>query len=143
MAQAYALSGSNLFSFNTDTPTATSTIGITGVVAGETLVGIDFRANNGLLYALGVNASGDTATLYVISQRTGFAAIVGAAAGQIALTTDGVTAIDLPDPASAGYGFDVNPVADRIRVVTSSGLNFRIDPNSGTVVDGNGGTIGN
>jgi len=44
--------------------------------------------------------------------------------------------VDLPDPATVGYGFDFNPVADRVRVVTGS-LNFRIDPNSGAPIDGN------
>ena len=107
----------------------------------ETLVGIDFRPNNGMLYGLGVNAAADTATLYLISQRTGFATPVGTV-GQVALTTDGVTAVDLPDPATVGWSFDFNPAADRVRVTTGSGLNFRINPNTGAAVDGdNGGGV--
>ena len=78
MPYAYALAGTNLLSFLTANPTATTTTAITGVDANETLVGIDFRPQNGLLYGLGVNAASDTATLYLISQRTGVATPVGA-----------------------------------------------------------------
>ena len=135
MAQAYALSNTNLISFDTASPTITTTTAITGVSAGETLVGIDFRPNNGLLYSLGVNATADTATLYVISQRTGVATPVGTVGGIAFAGTD------LPDPATTGYGFDFNPANDRIRVTTGTGLNFRINPSDGTPVDSdaNGG----
>ena len=142
MAHAFALSGSNLISFDTATPTVSASIAITGVQATETLVGIDFRPQNGLLYALGVNAAADTATLYTISTRTGVASVVGAASS-ISFTTNGSTQVDFPDPSTAGWGFDFNPAADRIRVVTSTGLNFRINPNNGAPVDGdNGGAPG-
>ena len=94
-----------------------------------------------MLYGLGVNAAANTATLYLISQRTGVATSVGTV-GQVALTTDGVTPVDLPDPATVGWSFDFNPAADRIRVTTGSGLNFRINPNTGAAVDGdNGGAV--
>ena len=141
-AHAFALSGSNLISFHPASPTVANTIAITNLAAGETLVGIDFRPQNGMLYGLGVNAAANTATLYGISTRTGFAFVVGGVPGQIAFTTDGVTAVDLPDPATVGYSFDFNPVADRIRVTTDSGLNFRINPNSGLPIDGDAGTLG-
>jgi hypothetical protein len=140
-AAAFALSGSNLLAFDTATPGQTSALAITGVSASETLVGIDFRPQNGLLYGLGVNATADTATLYLISHRTGVATPVGTA-GQVQFTTDGTTAVNLPDPTTAGYGFDFNPGADTVRVTTSSGLNFRIDPNTGAPIDGdNGGAV--
>jgi uncharacterized protein DUF4394 len=119
-SRAYALSGSNLISFNPGNPGIGTTIGITNVAAGETLVGIDFRPVTGFLYGLGVDATADTATLYVISTRTGLAAPVG---------TFGAVG-DLP---AGGYGFDFNPAVDRIRVTTDTGLNFRINPNSGAL----------
>jgi hypothetical protein len=141
MPHAFALSGNNLISFDTATPSTGTTIGIAGINAAETLVGIDFRPQNGLLYALGVDAAANTATLYTISTRTGVASPVGVT-GSIALTVDGVTAIDFPDPATAGWGFDFNPAQDRIRVVTSTGLNFRINPTTGTAIDSDLGTSG-
>ena len=116
-----------------------NTIGITGLSVGDTLVGIDFRPQNGLLYSLGVNTTSNTATLYAISSRTGQATAVG---GPFAFVDAGGNAVIFP---AGNYGFDFNPVADRIRVVTGSGLNFRINPNTGVGVDGDntGLTTGN
>ena len=137
-AVAYGLNavagGGTLLAFDTANPTLVTPVTITGVNGSETLVGIDFRPQNGLLYGLGVNATADTATLYAISTRTGQAGIVGTA-GSVAFTTDGTTVVDLPDPATVGYGFDFNPAVDRVRVVAGS-LNFRINPNTGAPVDG-------
>jgi len=121
---AYALSGSTLVSFNPATPSVGTSIPVTGLVAGQTLVGIDVRPTNGLLYGLDVNAATDTATLYNISVLTGVATIVGSFGPALGL--------DLP---ASGYGFDFNPlpVADRIRVTTDTGLNFRVNPNNGSL----------
>lgn len=130
---AYALSGTSLLSFDPAKPAALSTTALVGVTAGETLVGIDVRPQNGMLYSLGVNASTNTATLYAVAPETGSVTPVGTA-GAIAMT-DGVNSIDLPDPAAFGYGVDFNPAADRLRVVVG-GLNFRVNPNSGLPVDG-------
>jgi hypothetical protein len=126
--RAYALSdsgsGPRLVSFDPLNPTvAASTTFITGLIAGQTLVGIDFRPANGLLYGLGVDAVTDTATLYVISVQTGAATAVGPP------VNFGVP-VDLP---SSGYGFDFNPTVDRIRVTTDTGLNFRLNPNNGAL----------
>ena len=117
----YALAGLNLVSFDLAAPNISLTsLPIAGLTAGETLVGIDFRPVNGLLYGLGVNAGADTATLYVISTRTGVAGAVGSIAG----------VGDLPP---GNFGFDFNPSVDRIRVTTDTGLNFRLNPNSGAI----------
>jgi Domain of unknown function (DUF4394) len=77
---------------------------------------------NGVLYGLGVDFATNTATLYTISVLTGVATIVG---------TLNVVVGDLT--TASGFGFDFNPVVDRIRVTTDTGLNFRINPNNGTV----------
>jgi Domain of unknown function (DUF4394) len=121
---AYALTDANaLVSFNPAAPAVGTPIPVTGLFAGQTLVGIDVRPANGGLYALGVDAAADTATLYTISPLTGVATIVG--------TIDFTAlAVDLP---GSGYGFDFNPVVDRIRVTTDTGLNFRINPNNGSL----------
>ena len=116
----YALAGLNLVSFDLATPNTVFSVPVVGLTAGETLVGIDFRPLNGLLYGLGVNAGADTGTLYVISTRTGVAGAVGSFAG----------VGDLPP---GNFGFDFNPSVDRIRVTTDTGLNFRLNPNSGAV----------
>src|SRR5262245_41678570 len=81
----------------------TTPIAIIGLTVNEKLVDIDVRPQNGLLYGLGVNATTDTGTLYLINPQNGTATPIGAA-GQIALV-DGVgNPIDFPDPATVGYG---------------------------------------
>ncbi len=129
LSHAYALSDPNtLVSFNPTDPVFSGTqIPVTGLTAGETLVGIDVRPLNGDLYALGVNAAADTATLYTISPLTGVATMVG--------TFGPVLGLDLP---ASGYGFDFNPVTGGIRVTTDGletgiDLNFRVNPSTGLI----------
>src|SRR5687767_9230125 len=115
MALGYALSGSNLITFDLAAPgTPISTVAITGIIAGQ-LVGIDIRPADGLLYGFGVAAASDLGTLYRISTTTGAATVIGSF----------TAAFDLP---AGDYGFDFNPEVDRIRVTTATGENFRINP---------------
>lgn len=133
--------GTQLLRFSSASSGTVTTATITGVTAGEILVGIDLRPATGQLYGLGINDINNTGTLYLIDPQTGTAAIVGESAGQIALVDAMGNPIDLP-PANTGFGFDFNPTVDRIRVVTSSGLNFRLNPITGLAVDGNPGVTG-
>lgn len=85
-----------------------------GLMADESLVGIDFRVARGVLYGLtskGRLVTIDTATAQV---RT-----VGSAP---------------PLPLSGTrFGVDFNPVADRVRVVSDSGQNLRVHPDTGAL----------
>jgi hypothetical protein len=128
-AIALSAAGNALLRFSTVTPgtVTTQALNLAAVVAGETLVGIDCRPQTGQFYTLGVNATANTGTLYLFDPQTGVVAIAVAGTAS-AITFAGV---DFPDPTVAGYGMDFNPTVDRIRVVTSSGLNFRINPNTG------------
>ena len=126
----------SLVLFRTDTPGTITTLPASAINAGETLTAIDFRPATGQLMGLGVNATANTASLYILDPKSGGATAVGSP-GSIAFTTDGVVPIDLPDPATTGYGFDFNPMVDRIRVVVGNGLSFRVNPNTGAPVDGN------
>jgi hypothetical protein len=105
--------------------TIQSTIGITGLQGGENILGIDFRPANGTLYGLG-----SSNRLYTINTATGAATQVGSA-GQFTLS-------------GTFFGFDVNPVPDRIRVISDTGQNLRLNPDTGalaaTDVAINGGT---
>lgn len=132
---ALSADGTQLFRFVSNAPGSPVTLSIAGIVVGETLVGIDFRPQTGQLYAFGVNEVADNATVYIIDPQSGAASVVGSAGSVAFVTTTGAT-VDLP-PASAGYGFDFNPTVDRIRVVTGTGLNFRVNPITGGPVDGN------
>jgi hypothetical protein len=131
--------GLALLRMRLDQPGTLTSVNITGVTAGEVLVGIDGRPATGQLFGLGVNEAANTATLYLIdpqsSATTATATPLGTP-GQIAFVDASGMAVDLP-PAAVGYGVDFNPTVDRLRVVTGSGLNFRVNPNDGAPVDGN------
>ncbi|NVO29842.1 DUF4394 domain-containing protein [Hymenobacter lapidiphilus] len=125
---AYALAGGNLLSFDTDLPGVIRTsVGITGVATGQTLVGMDVRPLNNALYALGYNATTQTGQLYTINAATG-----------VATNISGTTNLALP-LGTGSVAFDFNPTVDRIRVEGVNRANFRLNPNDGTaapIVDG-------
>src|SRR5207249_2241903 len=113
--------GNALLRFDSATPgTILSTTAITGLPAGENLLGIDARPATGQLYALG-----STSRLYTIDSTTGAAIQVGTSPFAAALS-------------GTNFGFDVNPVPDRVRVVSDADQNLRLNPNDGTLaaVDG-------
>ncbi|HEU4622607.1 MAG TPA: DUF4394 domain-containing protein [Burkholderiaceae bacterium] len=122
----YGVTASNkLVSFVAGQPSAmTATKPLTGLAANERLVGIDFRVARGTLFGLG-----STGQLYTIDTKTGEATKVGAAATPSVLT-------------GTNFGVDFNPTVDRIRVVSDAGLNMRMHPDTGAVVDSNADTPG-
>lgn len=85
---------------------------ITGLDSGDTAVGIDVRPANGVLYAIT-----DGSRLYTIAPDTGVATKIG----DISIGLNG-----------SNFGMDFNPQADRLRVVSNTGQNLRIDPANGT-----------
>ena len=112
----------NLISVNSDFPSQiTQKVAITGLMANEKMLGIDFRPATGQLYGVG-----SSSRLYVINAMTGAARALGTAAFTPAINGTIV-------------GFDFNPTVDRIRLVTNAGQNLRLNPETGTVAatDGN------
>jgi Domain of unknown function (DUF4394) len=113
-----------LASFNRATPgTAVGSIAVTGLTSGETLVGIDYRPANSVLYALGSAGS-----IYRVDPSTGVATLsstIKAAAGD-----------DNPFTTLSGtsFGVDFNPVPDRLRVVSNTGQNLRINVETGDAI---------
>lgn len=85
-----------------------------GLEAGDKLVGIDFRVSRGVLFALSARGR-----LFTLDTKTGRLSPVGSGA-PVALQGE-------------RFGFDFNPVADRIRVVSDSGQNLRLHPETGAV----------
>ncbi len=112
---AYAVDAANALQiFNPQTPSMVTAKPITGLATGEKVLGLDFRPFNGQLYALG-----SSGTIYTINASSG------------AATLAGTLSIPL---AGSDFGFDFNPVVDRIRIVSNTGQNLRFNPNDGTVV---------
>ncbi len=116
-----ALTSTNsLVGFNAATPgTLTQNTPITGIQAGEVIVGIDVRPATGELFAVGV--VGTTGRMYVVNTSNGVATAVGTAPLSTTL------------PAGGTWSVDFNPTVDRIRFVHSSGASFRLNPLNGTL----------
>jgi hypothetical protein len=114
---AYGLTANNeLVAFNANNPKMfTSKTAVTGVVSGEKLMSIDFRPATGELYALS-NAS----KLYIINTSNASARAVSTTAFS---------------PAVSGTiaSIDFNPTVDRIRLVSNTGQNLRLHPETGAV----------
>jgi hypothetical protein len=130
---ALTADGTQLLRFkNTDPGNAVAVaVAVGSLTAGETLVDIDYRPATGQLMGLGINGTADTGSLYVVDPSSGSLAVVGSPS-QIAFDSGGV--VDFPADARA-WSLDFNPTVDRLRVVTSTGLNFRINPTTGGPVD--------
>jgi hypothetical protein len=113
---AYAVSKTNsLLIFNPWMAETTISKPITGLQTGENILGIDMRPATGQLFAVG-----STSRLYIINTANGAATLVG-------------TGPFTPALSGTSFGFDFNPTVDRIRLVSNSGQNLRLNPISGTV----------
>ena len=121
---AYAVDGSNkLLIFNPMNAGTRIEKQITGLPQGVNVEGIDFRPADGRLHALGSDGK-----LYAID-------LASAAARALPALQN------MDDPTfkvtGTSFGFDFNPVADRLRIVSNTGQNLRINVTNGvTIVDG-------
>lgn len=122
----FAVTDANtLIRFNAGRPASLdASVAVSGLAAGERLLGIDFRPANGRLYA-----AGSSGTVYIIDTASGAAAAVGS--GRFSGFIKGEE-----------IGFDFNPMADRIRMADNTGANLRMHPDTGEVTDGNPGMPG-
>lgn len=131
-----------LVRFNTRTPGNTAPVPLSGLPAGENLIAIDYRfAPSGTgtagFYALSRRANGSF-QLYRVDNVNNLATAIPVGTG-----------FDAPGAVSA-VGFDFNPNVinpdgsrvDRIRVVSSERTNFRVNPDTGTVVDADAAAAG-
>ena len=124
-ATLYGLTSNNiLLRFDSASPgTIADAEFVSGLHAGERLVGMDFRPRTGQLFGVGiVSGATDTVRLYTINALTG-------AATQV----PGSTSFTVTSGNS--YGVDFNPTTDRLRVVNDGDENFRINPNNGARAD--------
>ncbi|MGI8603416.1 MAG: DUF4394 domain-containing protein [Verrucomicrobiales bacterium] len=132
----------NLISFDSATPGTINTIGtISGLTAGDTLVGIDRRPqhlagsslpgpNNGRIFAVGVNFTGGSARIYTLSEFDAAAMLLSTLAPDPA---DVVAPFPFTTVSGTSFGVDFNPVPDRLRVTSNTGQNLRINVDNGLV----------
>lgn len=105
-----------LLTLNAGQPrTVLKRVAVTGLPAGDSLVGIDYRVAKGVLY--GVSRKG---LVFTMNTDTG------------ALTAVSPKPLDQLLVGSA-FGVDFNPVADRIRLVSNTGQNLRFHPETGAL----------
>ena len=117
-----------LVGFKVGTPNTLDTnVAISGLAPGELVLGIDVRPRDNMLYGLT-----STARLITIDPATGVATVKATLAADSTDTTLPYTAI-----AGTAFAVDFNPVADRLRVISNSGQNLRINVDTGaTTTDG-------
>lgn len=127
-ANTYAVTSENrLVYYDRTTGDIRSAKHLTGLASGESILGIDFRPSDAALYALGSSGK-----LYVIDVGTAGATLKSTLSADTADTTSPFAALD-----GEKYGVNFNPVADRLRVVSSAGQNLRINVDTGaTTTDG-------
>ena len=134
VAQAASLVGlstnNQIGVFDSANVAAAAFVNISGLSAGESLIGIDFRPSNNTIY--GISTSNN---VYTVNASSGAATFV------TALSTSIIN-------ASLGYGIDFNPVADfsgatSLRLVSSAGNNYAINATTGAVTVATSITGGN
>ncbi len=107
-----------LVSFRSGSPLDILTgVAISGLQQNETIRGIDFRPATGQLFAMG-----SFNNLYTLNLASGAASVVGAGSFSPALN-------------GSSFGFDFNPVIDRIRIVSDANQNLVGNPDTGTTTN--------
>jgi hypothetical protein len=112
----FALAGGaiqRLIAFDTANPGLVTNNFVIGGLGGQSLLGFDFRPANQTLYGIG-NLGG----LFTIDLLTGMA------------TLQATTTVA---PSGNNFGVDFNPQADRLRVVSDTDQNLRINVDNGFV----------
>lgn len=105
----------SLVSWNSATPNALlSGTAIMGLQTNETILGMDMRPLTGEIYALG-----SFNRLYTINRTNGQATQVGSVFS---------SALN-----GSNFGFDFNPMIDRIRVVSNTNNNYVLNPMTGAL----------
>lgn len=101
----------NVFRFDSENPNNIESAAFVQGLGGAELLNIDFRPSTGRLYGLTTDNN-----LVTILPAT----------GQI------TSSVPVSVPLNGtSFGFDVNPVTDRIRIISDAGQNLSVDPTTG------------
>ena len=110
--------GNSLLRFSSDNPGRLRAKQITGLPAGVSIKGIDFRPASGDLYGLGSDK-----VVYRVNPQTAIAVPEGKSFDSSPSILTGVN-----------NGFDFNPTVDKIRVTSDARENIRLNPDDGTLL---------
>lgn len=119
--KVFGLTGAGgLVTFLSNDPTTVTTVAatVTGLGAGESIVGMDIQPATGRLFAVTIDGS-DNGRVYTINKSTGAATVV--------------TTTPFALGAAAKFGVDFNPVPNAIRIVSSDELSLRVSPATGNL----------
>jgi len=105
-----------LLYFETDSGVLLKSLSITGLQPGTTMVSIAFRPKTRQLYGIGRDSR-----LYIINTSTGAATQVG-------------NGPFVPGLSADSFGFTFDPVTDRMRVLSETGENLLVNPDTGAVI---------
>jgi hypothetical protein len=111
----------------------TSNLAVRGLAAGETIIGMDLRPSSSTIFAVT-----NQGAVYKLDPATGQATAPVTLRANATTPTNTCTPAVTAFTALAGteFGVDFNPVPDRLRVVSNTGQNLRINPETGdTTVD--------
>lgn len=123
----YTVTGTNINTYDGSNPSSLfATAPITGLNAGDVIIGLDRRPANGSLVALTNNAG--VGRLYTISASSGQASLLSTLAADPADATLPYTGL-----SGTSFGVDFNPVPDRLRVTSDAAQNLRINVDTGAV----------
>lgn len=110
---------------------AANDVAVSGLASGEQLIGIDRRPKTGVVY--GVGKQGTTGRLYTVDPSSGVATLVATLVGAPTATAPGGGPVAL---SGTEFGFDFNPVADALRIVSDTGQDLRVIPSDRTPPSG-------
>jgi hypothetical protein len=113
-----------LITLDSAAPTTGQAVRISGLAAGERLLGLDSRPTTGLLYSLS-----NTGKLYTLDASTGAASFVAA------LSNNTSNASPFTGLSGKNFGLDFNPVADSagnasLRVISDLGQSLAVNVNA-------------
>lgn len=131
--------GRTLVSFPRNAPGVVTTVAsipsTADLLAADRFIGIDFRPATGLLF--GITTANEVFTIDTATGAATLAATLTAATGNDAMGNPLDPTPDFAGLYGTNYGFDFNPVPDRLRVVSDAALNLRINVTTGgTITDG-------
>jgi hypothetical protein len=114
-----------IVSFNRAAPgKLCSSAAIHGLASAEQVLGIDVRPADGALYALGSSAK-----LYTLDVVSGAASVKTTLVADLLDTTESFAAL-----SGVEFGLAFNPVSDRLRVMSDTGQNLRINVTNGATI---------
>lgn len=105
-------SANQLVSFHLESPGQVTTTAITGLGTGKAIRAIDYRVPDVILFGLGSDGQ-----VYLMNRSS----------GEATEFTDTLSAVQ----AGSTFGFDLNPVANRLRVITDQDSSLRINAETG------------